>query len=464
MVGDRSWKCPPNLAWRLQELVIGTTGADVLESSRDLFHSLQVALGNPALGFQFSPSKSTHEEPSGGHNLTYLLEPAAISIPIANMNPIGYMGASPSDRQVILAFPANKNGASFDSVIQTGRASSAAFTVSLHVEGIGLTEDELDIINAAFDHLRIGEAGQIRIDGSRSGRIYDEGMVASTLFRLERWLGDPRGYRVRCTVQADSPLPKSLLEIIGHELFRGIPVSVHRITEMSAIERQDASSIINLAGCFHRTDSPLNLLPDTETLQGAGVPRVYRAPPLGFAPRGLVLGHCGREHGGQSVRIAEIDRSRHCYVIGATGTGKSTLLYNMIYQDIKHGRGLCMIDPHGDLYEQVVNSIPMNRANDVILMDVSDTKYSVGINILECSGVKNDVQMNFIVNELMTIIGRLYDLSVSGGPAFESYMRNALLAVMGVESRTATLLDVVRFFEDEDFRKYVKEKSRNVSR
>ncbi len=77
------------------------------------------------------------------------------------------------------------------------------------------------------------------------------------------------------------------------------------------------------------------------------------------------------------------DRGRHVYVIGKTGMGKSTLLENMIFDDISKGRGVGLVDPHGDLAETILASIPKNRTNDVILFDPSDSKFPIAFNMLE---------------------------------------------------------------------------------
>jgi hypothetical protein len=156
------------------------------------------------------------------------------------------------------------------------------------------------------------------------------------------------------------------------------------------------------------------------------------------------------------VRLSPSDRSRHCYVIGATGTGKSTLLNNMLVQDIERGEGMCLIDPHGDLYHQVLGSIPEKRAKDVILLDICDFDHAIGLNFMECEGPYKAMQMNFIVNEMLMIFSKLYDMKVVGGPMFEMYMRNAMLLVMDNDIRKATLLDVVRVFEDDEFRRCAK--------
>jgi hypothetical protein len=256
-------------------------------------------------------------------------------------------------------------------------------------------------------------------------------------------------------VQSDAPLPSPLLKIIGRELFGGVPMSVRQDKVAALGRKQHDQAIMSLAGCFHRADFSLNLIPNPKRLQLAGVPRAYTMPPMELAGDGLVLGRCAQQHRVSPVRLADADRSRHCYVIGGTGTGKSTLLHSMITQDMERGEGLCVIDPHGELYEQLLASIPEERAQDVILMDLADTQYSVGLNFLECSGPNRALQMNFITNEMMSIFHRLYNMDIAGGPVFETYMRNGLLAVMGNPDRTATLLDIVRFFEDRRFRAYI---------
>src|SRR5205823_3869006 len=97
---------------------------------------------------------------------------------------------------------------------------------------------------------------------------------------------------------------------------------------------------------------------------------------------GLFLGN--NLHAGKSVevRLLPDERVRHCHIIGASGTGKSTLLFNLIRQDIENGEGLALLDPHGDLIDRILEVIPQNRVDDVILVDPSDPEYAVGFNIL----------------------------------------------------------------------------------
>lgn len=143
--------------------------------------------------------------------------------------------------------------------------------------------------------------------------------------------------------------------------------------------------------------------------------------------------------------------------MGATGTGKSTLLFNMIRQDIDNGEGVALIDPHGDLFDQVLRAIPSARVDDVVIIDPCDFEYAVGINFLECNDFYKSAQMNFAINEMMRIFDRLYDMRITGGPIFEQYVRHAMLLAMENDLDSATLMDVPMIFEDRRFRDHLKD-------
>ena len=187
-----------------------------------------------------------------------------------------------------------------------------------------------------------------------------------------------------------------------------------------------------------------------------GIKRQYARPQHEPSEFGLCLGGAG----GREACLAQADRSRHVYIIGATGCGKSTLLYNMVMQDIAAGEGVCVMDPHGDLYDEVLESIPASRHKDVVLINPCDFEYAVGINFLEVTGTHRQLEMGFIANEMIKIFDRLYNMRIAGGPMFEMYMRNALLVVMDNDS-PGTLMDVVRIFEDRRYRKHLIESCKN---
>ena len=177
------------------------------------------------------------------------------------------------------------------------------------------------------------------------------------------------------------------------------------------------------------------------------------APPPDKLPEdGLILGYNDFRGLKTEIRIGEEDRYRHLYIVGQTGTGKSTFIEEMAKQDAKNKQGMCIIDPHGDLIDHVLESIPKERAEDVIYFDPSDTERPFGLNMMEYDE-KNPEQKTFVINEMISIFDKLYDLKQTGGPMFEQYMRNAMLLVMDSPETGSTLLEIPRVFRDEAFRK-----------
>lgn len=163
---------------------------------------------------------------------------------------------------------------------------------------------------------------------------------------------------------------------------------------------------------------------------------------------GLYLGKSRYRGVERPIYISDEDRRRHVYIIGKTGTGKSQLLEEMIVQDIRTGKGVAVVDPHGDLIDGVLNRIPPERAEDVIYFDPSDTERPMGLNMLEAS---TEEQKHFVVTSIVGLMYKLYDPMKTGiiGPRFEHAIRNAMLTVM-VEPGN-TFVEVVRVLTDSGF-------------
>jgi len=184
-------------------------------------------------------------------------------------------------------------------------------------------------------------------------------------------------------------------------------------------------------------------------------------PPANLPKEGLILGkniYRGQE---AIVRLQRNDRRRHLYIIGQTGTGKSNLMRNLIIQDIQNKEGICLIDPHGDFVESILGFIPKDRAEDVILLDPSDLERPLGLNLLEYNP-KYPEHKTFIINELISIFDKLYDLKTTGGPMFEQYTRNALQLLMDDPSDRYTLMEVPRVMADAEFRRGLLDKCQNI--
>ena len=159
----------------------------------------------------------------------------------------------------------------------------------------------------------------------------------------------------------------------------------------------------------------------------------------------------------QPVFIQPEDRMHHAFILGQTGTGKSTLIESMALQDIAAGRGVAIIDPHGDMVDNILARIPKNRGEDVILFDLLD-KRPVGFNIIQWDTPE---ERDLIIDELYLTLDRIYDMRLVGGPMFEANFRAMLKLLMGDGSKgrddfIPTLLDFISCYQNDGFRGWLK--------
>ena len=173
--------------------------------------------------------------------------------------------------------------------------------------------------------------------------------------------------------------------------------------------------------------------------------------PAQVPQEGLYLGMSTYRGIRRPVHITEGDRQRHMYIIGKTGTGKTELLKDLIMQDIRTGKGVCFIDPHGDAIEDLLKLIPPERAEDVIYFNPGDSERPMGLNLLEA---KTEDQKHFVSSAVINMMYKLFDPYKTGivGPRFEHAVRNAMLTVMSEEG--TTFIEVMRILTDA---KYVQE-------
>ncbi len=136
-------------------------------------------------------------------------------------------------------------------------------------------------------------------------------------------------------------------------------------------------------------------------------------PPQNLPAEGVVVGLNTFRGDKKFVRMSDNDRRRHFYVVGQTGTGKSFFMLNTIAQDMKAGKGLCVIDPHGELVEKVLERVPASRLEDVIIFNPGDVARPLGLNMLEFNADRPE-EKTFIVNEIQSIFNRLFDKETMG--------------------------------------------------
>jgi len=180
-----------------------------------------------------------------------------------------------------------------------------------------------------------------------------------------------------------------------------------------------------------------------------------KAAPSVFKNNGGVdLGRAQVNNLDQIVGISYEDRRRHVYTVGQTGTGKTTMLKTMLMSDIINNKGVCLIDPHGDLFNDILHNIPESRKNDVVIIDPTETNFPVGINILE---INDERQKYFVVQEFISIFQKLLfdeygkDASSFAGPIFYQHTRMNLLLAMSDQFEPATLLEFYLIFQQEDY-------------
>lgn len=207
-----------------------------------------------------------------------------------------------------------------------------------------------------------------------------------------------------------------------------------------------ALSLRELTTVMHLPATVLKSAPQLKISKAGTAPA-----PLDLPQQGILLGVNEFRNIKTEIHMTPEDRLRHFYVIGQTGTGKTSLLKNMIVQDIRNGDGVCFIDPHGSDIQDILSKIPKERYEDVIYFDPAYTERPMGLNMLQYDP-RFPEQKTFVVNEMLSIFNKLFDMKTAGGPMFEQYFRNAVLLTIDDPSSGGTLLDVSRVLSSKLFR------------
>jgi energy-coupling factor transporter ATP-binding protein EcfA2 len=198
------------------------------------------------------------------------------------------------------------------------------------------------------------------------------------------------------------------------------------VVRLLAFPTRDAASAVLLPATTLRGLPPDPALPSSGTVLGA-------SPWMGRARR---------------VALSAADRASHLWIVGQTGTGKTTLLESLATQDMHAGKGVIVVDPHGDFTASLLGRVPHARREDVIVFDPSDREYPLGMNLLEAA---SEDEWPFLINSFIGLLYKLFDPNRQGiiGPRFEHAARNAMMTVMSQEG--GTLVDVLRVLTDPSY-------------
>ncbi len=225
--------------------------------------------------------------------------------------------------------------------------------------------------------------------------------------------------------------------IIRHFLLRSFPES------MLWKKRKMILSTAELASLYHFPHTKFNSIPGVVWQNY----KIVKAP-NNIPKEGILLGHNVYRNQKIPIHIKKNDRFRHFYVIGQTGTGKSSIFQSMIRQDMENGDGLCVIDPHGSLIDSILPFVPSSRIDDVIIFDPSDTERPMGLNLLEA---QTEEERDMVALDAMNLMIKLFDEEIFG-PRIQDYFRNGVLTLMA-DPQGGSLTDIVKLFTDEGFQR-----------
>lgn len=260
---------------------------------------------------------------------------------------------------------------------------------------------------------------------------------------------------IRVLVRADADVTGSLLERVAAGLNQYSGVDRNAFVPLASEDNEELIVDILLRST-HRSGMLLSRdeltsivrLPNEHLRSPALIREVTvekALPAAALSLEGAVLGEASHRGAAHTVRLPIEARLSHAHIIGASGTGKSTLLENLIHQDIAEGRGVGVVDPHGDLVDAILARVPEERIDDVILFDPSDDEGIVGWNIL---GAHSDIEKELLASDLVSVFRRL---STSWGDQMSVLLANAVLAFLE-SSQGGTLVELRKFLLDDGFR------------
>lgn len=274
------------------------------------------------------------------------------------------------------------------------------------------------------------------------------------------------GFETLIRVVASSNLPQrsqgivqnvvasfSLYDAPGKNGFKYVPAkSIEKLTTdyiLRMFPQNKTNTVLNaveLATIFHFPDQsslPTSQVQRQESKQVDG--------PRNMPDDGMLLGYNMFRGAKKPIRLGIDDRRRHMYVVGQTGTGKSTYLENLAFQDMIAGNGFAFVDPHGETAEKLLAMVPKERAEDVIYFSPADMDYPMGLNLFEFD---DPDQKDFLIQEALNMLYKLYDPNHQGimGPRYENLFRNAALTIMA-DPAGGTFVDIPKLFRDPSWAK-----------
>ncbi len=328
-------------------------------------------------------------------------------------------------------------------------------------------------IMGALSRLAEGECGVLQIIFRVTRQNWSEALIdAVTDYDGTSFFADAPNLKPQTEQKVSSPLCACVIRIAAHtayrqrchELIRAVSGTVMQFSSngnsLMPLSNESYPDDVHIKDALlratHRTGMLLNLseltlfahLPDASVR----IPKLKRiakhtkAAPKIAQSSGIYLGV--NEHHGHtnSVKLQTEHRLRHMHLIGSSGTGKSTMLLNMIIQDMQAGNGVAVLDPHGDLIGTLLGYVPDERMDDVIVFDPADEEFPIGFNIIDAH---SELEKILLASDLTSVFKRL---STSWGDQMNSVLANGISAMLE-STQGGTLHTLRRFLVDKSFRK-----------
>jgi len=323
---------------------------------------------------------------------------------------------------------------------------------------------------AALESIGAGELGMLQVLFQSTINPWAESIYrAVTDANGDDFFADAPDMLPLAKEKISQPLFATVVRTVGqaHSTSRACAISQHIAQSLIPLQRAGSNTLIPLSDppsgdmddILQRRSRRLGMLLSSGELAGiVHVPdrsvvspklRAYvgktKKAPVEVTGHAFALGT--NEHFGNQTQVSLSDhhRLRHMHIIGATGSGKSSLLLNLITQDIHQGRGVAVLDPHGDLIDAVIQYIPDERLHDVVLVDPSDSEYPMGLNLLAAHTESEKILLS---SDLVALFKRF---ATSWGDQMTSVLANAINALLDSQSG-GTLIDLRRFLVESGFR------------
>ena len=321
---------------------------------------------------------------------------------------------------------------------------SDALQLELHVRAVEPSDSQRQRWLELLQRLGSGNVLAFQPGSPVAVECADPDLKEGLLNLLQTWLRQPRpGFTLHLAVRSPDDLSTFVLQRIARDVFGRMPFQL-RLADDDTDELACPSPLLKpgkgMGGLFAADDR----------LDAFGLQEITDTPDALPEGPGSIVGHAGRD---TPVILPDAHRLSHVAVLGGSGTGKSSFMLRMMTEDIRRGFGVGLIDVHGDLYDRALALIPQADLHRVVTIDIEDPDFSVALNPMQGTAGNAEMQ-NYVANQILEIIEKLFETEQSTGPMMRNHVRHALRLAM-CHPEGGTLADAARVFEDPAHRRWL---------